>query len=166
MAAAVGHQADVAEREQDVGIVGHHREVGGEGERRAHPGGGAVHRGDDGLRHVHDGFDHRVEAAQEPFLGSLPARLPIDQVGARREALALARQHDDAHLRIVADLPQRGPELIDQRLIEGVAGLRAVEADRGDALIALDEEVFEIHRGSPGLSGVSARTLAFGSLGV
>ena len=103
--AAVRHEPNPAKRLQEVSALRRHDQVAKQGERAAHAGGRAVHRGDERCRHLpHEGHQRIVDGLQ----GRAGVRLAVDiqarparvvrEVGARAEAAPLACQNDGARL--------------------------------------------------------------------
>src|SRR3954467_4142178 len=140
--AAVGHQADVHEGQQEVGRLGGDHEVAGQREAAADARGGAVDGGQHRLGHRADAGDDRVIALAQgaadvrAALGrGVEARL---EVGARAERAPVAGDQHGAHVVVDRRLLDRGPQVVRQRPIPGVHGLRTVEAKGGHALMALD----------------------------
>src|SRR3954451_5995307 len=142
--AAVRDEADVHEREQEVGRLGRDDEVARQRERRADPRGRPVHRGEDRLRHLADELDDRVVAlAQEaPDVGVPVGRAlvvgarDVAQVGAGRERAPGAGEPHGAHGVVAGRLTQRGEELLAEPGVPGVQGLGAVEDDGGGGALA------------------------------
>src|SRR6185437_4743489 len=67
-------------------------------------------------------------------------------VGAGDErALAFAREDDDADARVVAEIGERRQELLEQRGVERVQDVGAVDRDRGDALVDRDAKAGAAH---------------------
>ncbi len=117
----------------------------------------AVHRGDDRLVGVGEARarvlvradvvvqlaplrDRRAFAARQRTAAAETLRV-VHQVDAGAERLALAREHDHAHVRIGIERRHRRGNAVPQRAVQRVQLFRAVEEQRGDAAVAFDGEV-------------------------
>ena len=68
----------------------------------------------------------------------------IEQVDASAESPAFARQHDDAYLRIVVELPHRLRDRMPQIAIEGIELVRPVEPECRYGAVTFEREVREL----------------------
>ena len=87
------------------------------------------------------GAQHQLERARVGAVALLVvgrgALHPVE-VGAGREALAGAGQHDGAHGGVLAQRLEGVRQVRDQRLVERVVELRPVQGDPGDRAVARD----------------------------
>ncbi len=149
---AVRHQADAPERLQEIGALSGHDQVAEKGERTADAGRRAIHRRDQGNRHLpHVGDQRIIDRLQRRPGVRLAVAVPtaaartVRQVGAGAEPAALAGQQDRARrvlaVRGVLEGVQQlrggvGPRRVHRRRIgQGDDGDRAVPGGP-DLLIA------------------------------
>ena len=155
-AAAVGCRRDVAVRGREIGVVGGDREVAGAQQRQAEAGDGAARLRDGDRRHPvqmldrgMQALDHRLEL-RAPRLGRvIESGGEAAQIAACHEVPARAAHDDDPQRRVCG---QRGGSL-DQRVhhreIERVERFGAIERQRRDRAVALDQDGIG-HRGPRG----------------
>ena len=131
-------ELDLGEGE-DGPLVGE-RDVRGGNEAGAAAEGVPLHERDHGRRAGVDCVQHPPERVR---VGDVlvvreghRAAHPLD-VGARAEARPCPREHDRARL---ADVDERLGELLDQRRVEGVAGLGAGQRDAEHVVVPLDPQ--------------------------
>ncbi|MNZ83184.1 hypothetical protein D3C78_1019060 [compost metagenome] len=135
---AAGAEVDVGEVE--AAVVGGDGQVAGQ--RQAHAGAG--HRA------VQAGQQRSIQAAQQ--LQGLVHRLDqgfryrsgvvaeLGDVAAGHEAAAVAAEDDDAHLGVVGQLPAGCQEGAGEALVDGIEGLRPVEADMANRAVAFEQD--------------------------
>ena len=128
-------QADIHPGRGEARGVGGHREVAG-GDQLAPGGGGdAVHPGDHRLGQAHD-VQHQAGAGGEGLLirGAVGAGAYFPEVVAGAEGRAGAGQHNRFDCRGFGDGGQFLGQGVHQRQRQGVARLRTVEREPGDAV--------------------------------
>ena len=162
--AAIGDEADVHEREQEVGRLGGEHEVGRERERAADADCGTVDRGDHRLRHLADTGDDRVVALLQPGtqvgqpVRSLLARLR--EVGAGRERAAGAGDQDGADRLVGGEVLDRLAQVEPELQVPGVELVGAVEGDRRGAVSDREVDRFEVsHRAGTLVSDASRESM-------
>ena len=95
------------------------------------------------LRQTRPAFE---ELAEIGFDKSLVSHLL--HIGTRGKRLVAAGDNSATDMQIILEYRQGGIELLDQRLVEGVEGLRAIERDEANVAPRLDNDILVGHGGS------------------
>ena len=134
IAAAIGGKADAGKTLDEFHAFGGIAKVAGNGDIEARACRYAVHHRDDGLRHGVDQADDHSGLRDET--AALLRRLEVVQraeVAARAERTPFARQHDNAHFRVMLRLMQLRDPPVDEIEAHGVQAFRTVQRENGDA---------------------------------
>jgi hypothetical protein len=127
-----GQDAETGFADGEARVVGGNRDVACASQAHTAAECRALHAGDGGLGAGLDACEHGGEPArvlEVVLLRGLARALHPLQVGAGAEVLAVASQHDHAHVRRNGQLRKRGVELGDHRLVEGVEHRRTRHGD-------------------------------------
>ena len=101
--------------------------------------------GDDWLGDLVQQFHHLPADVEEVLIeGAFPPD-HLAEVVPRGEGHARCLDHDHAHLRIRARLPESGHDLLHEGQAQGVTLLRPVETDGRDGSLHLQDEILKFH---------------------
>ena len=152
--AGVGCDAAPDEHLDELGLLGHHDEVAGQGQVHAAPRRRAVDAGDDRLLAVEDGGHEALPAVPDhprPVAHDVVGRVvglgtrrepAATQVGAAAEGLLTGgRDHDHAHEEVRRRVADPGRDLVPHELGHGVARVGPVERDPADPVLNPAEQI-------------------------
>ena len=139
-------QPDRQEAGHDLGVAGHHPQVGGEGQVHARAHRAAPDRRDRGrleLAHPREGAVHVAEARRRPpgSAGSRPAAASVSRSPPAQKKPPAPRTTTAPTVGVGVHLVAGLHQLAGHVAREGVAARRGVEGDRGHAAVALDGDL-------------------------
>ena len=147
--AAIRHQADAAERLQEIRRARAQDHVAHQREAHAGAGGRAVDRGDDRAMQVAQTAQERMECGFERRARIALARLLVVaalQIGAGAECAARAGQHQATHLGLLlVDGIERLAEAAQHVDRDRVHHLLMVELQDRDRAVEIERDVLELH---------------------
>ena len=137
---------------QERGGAGCQHDVANQREAHTGAGGDAVYRNDDGYAQSMPGLDHRIEVFAQPRSDILAAaalgvaqKIIAHEIRSRAKSAAGGGEYDGANLGIGVDGRSRRTQIRDQRQIQRIQSVRAIEGDMGDAFSPLEEQSVELH---------------------